>query len=234
MNKQIFLPGLRKQLKQLIEFTNVSGLNVLVIGASSVEIAEKFSTKTGKEVEMIVEDYDSLINSKIELSKDSKVNIKLMNFELTDYSDSQFDLIYAQASISTSRRNKIVKEIKRILKSEGLFSLGEIVNLQENAPPFVENIYSGSDLKPLFIDELETYYSTRDFQIVLKENFSATLHDYYSSNLEQLRKTIDELSDREKSYYKKLLNRLSHDSKAYLNQGADKFIGFEAMVLKKK
>ncbi len=60
-----------------------------------------------------------------------------MDFSITDFNDAVFDIVYAQASISSKMRNKIIKEIKRILKPEGILSVGEITSLKSSPPIFV-------------------------------------------------------------------------------------------------
>ena len=45
----------------------------------------------------------------------------MMDFDNTDFNAEEFDLVYAQASISLLNRNKIVKEIKRILETRWNF-----------------------------------------------------------------------------------------------------------------
>jgi hypothetical protein len=48
-----------------------------------------------------------------------------------------------------------------------------------------------------------------------------------------LKSSKSDLTQQEKSYYKKLLHKISHESNAYLNLGADKYIGFIALLLQK-
>jgi hypothetical protein len=47
-----------------------------------------------------------------------------------------------------------------------------------------------------------------------------------------LKQAIETLTEKEKSYYKKLLNKISHESNAYLKLGADKYIGYKLLILK--
>lgn len=230
---KILLPGLEKQLLFLKENINVGGLKILVIGAASEEIAKQLAKDSGTFIEMIVEDYDSLINAKLICSKSDNVNVRIMDFETTDFEDSVFDLVYAQASISDFRRNKIIKEIKRILKPGAVLCVGEVVKLAENPPVFVEEIFESSGLEPLFSENLKTYYEGRKFEITAEADFSETFIEFYSTNLKKLESSKKELTDEEKSYYKKLLNRISHESNAFLKLGADKFIGFKVIMLKK-
>ena len=48
-----------------------------------------------------------------------------------------------------------------------------------------------------------------------------------------LSKEIAELSDQEKSYYKKLLRKISHESNTYLRLGGEDFTGFTALTMRK-
>jgi len=205
----------------------------LVLGSQSVQIAEWLSEKSKNEVNLIVEDYESLLSAKIDLENSPFVNIKLMDFERTDFFAEQFDLIFAQASISNFRRKNIIKEVKRIAKQNGILCLGEIVKLKRNVPVFVKDIFNSADLDPLFIEDLEKYYTERRFDIIDKRDLSESLKDFYNNYAELLKAKSKKLSNSEKSYYKKLLNQINHQSNAYLKLGADKIIGFNTLLLKK-
>lgn len=153
MNKyhEIYLPGLNKQLQAFLGEQDVIDKKVLVVGANCAQIAKIIAEQTGGIVNVIVEEYDSLMNTKLDLEGDKKVIAALMDFEVTDFKKEEFDFIYAQASISNSRRNKIVKELKRVLKPDGIFCIGEVVKLEEDVPTFVQNIFESSDLAPFLI-----------------------------------------------------------------------------------
>jgi ubiquinone/menaquinone biosynthesis C-methylase UbiE len=155
-----------------------------------------------------------------------------MDFEITDYTNSRFDIVYSQGGIPDSRRNKIIKEIKRILKPEGIFCAGEMILFNNEVPQFIENIFESSDLSLFTAHELNKYYIERKFEIVEQLDLSSTLKNYYNTLKTNLEKKIFELEEREKSYYKKLLNRISHEANVYLNQGGDKHIGFQTLILK--
>lgn len=229
----ILLPGLDKQIKFLFERINVENLNSLVLGSQSVQIAKWLSEKSKNEVNLIVEDYESLMNSEFELGNSPKVNLKLMDFERTDFFSEQFDLIYAQASISNFRRKNIIKELKHITKRNGILCLGEIVKLKREVPVFVKDIFNSADLDPLSIEDLGKYYTERSFDIVDSSDLSESLKDFYINYAELLKAKSKLLSNSEKSYHKKLLNQINHQSNAYLKLGADKFIGFKTLLLKK-
>lgn len=230
--KHIHLPGSDYQLGFVLGNVKVVEKNILVIGSGSEEIAKTFLQEGADNVELIVQDYESMMNSNLMLADYEKITAKIMEFEFTDYDDNSFDLIYAQASISSERRNKILKEIKRILKPNGILAVGEIVKLKKDVPTFVKEIFDSSDLAPLFIDDIESFYIQRGWRVINKQDYSKSLKEYYSVNLKKLSGSVEELTDKEKSYYKKLINRISHQSKAYLKQGGDEYIGFISVLLK--
>ncbi len=230
---QIFLPGGFKQFRILKSKYILDGKSVLVIGAGSEHVAEKILDAGATSVQMIVDDYDSLLNSRLNLSKTSKVQIKIMESENTDFGSGEFDLIYSQASISTIKRNKILKEIKRILKPDGSFCVSEITTLQTKYPPFVKDIFDSSGIIPILHKEIDNFYTEKKFNIKYEEDISSSLRSFYESTIDLLKQNISSLNENEKSYYKKLLNKLSHESNAYLNLGADKYIGLKLLILQK-
>ncbi len=231
--KKFFLPGLDKQINFLLKNLSSKIESALVIGSASEIPAEIISKNFNCNVEVIVEDYESLLNSKLILSDSSKLNIRLMGFEATDFNSSSFDLVYAQASISSTNRNKIVKEINRILKPGGHFCVGEIVALNKSVPMFVQDIFDSSDLLPLFHNDLTKYYIERKFTLSGSVDLTNTLKEFFLLNADMLKSSKGDLTQQEKSYYKKLLNKISHESNAYLKLGADKYIGFIALLLQK-
>ena len=233
IKKQTLLPGLKAQLRFLKKNLSPVPENILVIGSSSEWIASEFARASSNNVNLIVGDYESLLNSKLVLGEESSVKTSLMDFEITDFDKESFDLVYAQASISLTNRNKIVKEIKRILKPGGYLCVGEIVSLRNDVPAFMRDIYDSSDLLPLFIEDIEKYYGERKFNIRAKQNLSETLKEYYIQSAGLLKDKTEDLTDREKSYYKKLLNKVSHQSNVYLKLGGDKYMGLVALILRK-
>lgn len=232
-NQQILLPGGFKQFRILKSKLDLSSKNVLVIGSNSEKIAGKMLENGANSVKIIVNDYDSLMNSRLNLGKDSKIAVKMMGFDNTDFGNEEFDLVYAQASISLTNRNRIIKELKRILKQDGTLCVSEITSLVKDYPVFVKNIFDASDILPLLNDKCNDYYKERKFSVLYEEDLSSSLTSFYENTATALDESFDHLTDKEKSYYKKLLNKISHESNAYLKLGADKFIGLKMMILKK-
>lgn len=232
-NQNIFLPGGFKQFRLLKGKYNISDKRVLVIGAGSEKIAEKMIDSGAASVKMIVNDFESLMNSRLNLSKESVIVLEMMEYDKTDFSNNEFDLVYAQGSISSFNRNKIIKEIKGILKADGVLCVGEITCLKKDYPVFIKDIFESSEIVPLSNDSCSTYYTERNFSVILEQDMSSSLKSFYETASSALEMSIEKLTDREKSYYKKLLNKISHESNAYLKLGADKYIGYKMLILKK-
>ncbi len=233
MYSNIFLPGTDKQIKLLLNQISLTDFTILLIGSGSEEISKHLISSGAAKVTIIVQDQESLITARFNLSGTNNVSVRLMEFDNTEFKDSTFDLIYAQASISTFNRNKIIKEIKRILKPTGYFCVGEIISLTISPPQFVKDIWSGSNISPLHQEEINKFYTNKNFEIIYEDDLSNTLQDFYQFSSNLLKERSNELSDDEKSYYKRLLKQISHESNAYLKMGGELHMGFKTLLLKK-
>jgi len=231
---KILLPGLDKLIKQVNNFLDIKNKNIVIYGVGAENAAIEFAKYAKTPVEIIVEDYEQFINSRLNLKKKNNVVCKLMDFAHTDYSNAQFDVVFAQASISSIKRKLILKEIKRILKPEGFLVVGEIVSLKQPVPKFVQNLFDAGNLAPLPIEQIQSYYEGKNWEILHFKNFSETLKEYFTASLKQLNKSVGNLTTKEKSYHKKLLNRIKHESNVYLKLGGNKYIGFVSLILQNK
>lgn len=231
----IFLPGTDRQSRFFIEKIDISGKKVVIIGPGTVEIAQKLSLAEPSKIIIIVDDYDSLITMRyrLEKSESKNVDVRMMEYDNTDFRNESIDIIYAQASVSAPARNKITKEIKKILKPEGIYCVGEVVMLRDDPPEFVKNIWDSSDIQPLHFESVDKYYEERGFEIIDKKDLSDTLKDFYRDSERMLEKESKDLNEQEKSYHKKLLKKISHESNAYLKLGGDSYMGFMAIIMRK-
>lgn len=224
----ILLPGGNKQAEHLFEKNLISGNNALIIGAGCESLALRLSEQF-TEVQIIVNEYKSLMQSRDRLQNADKVKIKMMDYAHTDFNDNYFDLIYAQASISVPDRKNIIKEIKRTLKNDGTVCIGEIVSLKEPVPTFVRDIWERSGLDPLPLSGINEYYENRGISITSEINLTATLKDFF----QKLRYEISKTSKDEKEANKKFYSAVKHEADAYLKLGGDKFIGFISFIMRK-
>ena len=229
----IFLPGSGKQFNHLKAKIILKDKDVLIIGSNSEKIAQMFLDGEANVVTIILDEYDSLMNVRYLLKNKEKISVRLMDSNSTDFNDAVFDIVYAQASISNKLRNKIIKEIKRILKPEGILNVGEITSLKSSPPIFVNDIWESGNILPINSDDVNKYYKERKFEVVDTLDLSAHLKDFYLESKKLLFNNIDSLSENEKAYYKKLLKRMSHESNAYLKLGGKDYMGFTSIIARK-
>lgn len=230
---KIMLPGLDKQIEFLHKHLDTTPSKVLVCGPESAAAAVKIRNVSKADVNIIVEDFDSLINTNLKLEGEPGIKSSLMEYSMTDFDDKNFDLIYAQASITNPNRNKIIKEFKRLLKPGGRICVGELVLLEKKTPRYIDNLFEYSQMQPLFVDELEKFYLERGFKIMVSKNLSSTLREYYIIISSELENSIKLLSEEEISYYKKLISKINHESNVYLHQNGEKYYGFKTLLLKR-
>ena len=232
----IILPGIDQQVRFFTEAVDLQNKRLLIIGPGTVEAAQMMSVFNPVKVIIIVDNYDSLLTERYKLEKNEikNIDIRMMDYTNSDFRKDSFEAIFAQASVSGSNRNKIIKEIKKILTEDGIFCAGEITKLKDNEPQFVKDIWQNSDLTPMKNDELEKFYSEKGFEIVAQKDLSFTLKEFYRESGKQLKATEANLRENEKSYYKKLLKKISHESNVYLRLGGDEYIGFTALIMRKK
>ncbi len=229
----IFLPGSGKQFNHLKGKVSLKDKDILIIGSNSEKIAQVFLDAEANAVTIILDEYDSLLKARYLLKNKEEISVRLMDFSSTDFNDDVFDVVYAQASISNKMRNKIIKEIKRILKPEGILNVGEITSLKSSPPIFVNDIWESGNILPLNSVDIKKYYEERKFEVVDTLDLSAHLKDFYLESKKLLVNNIDSLSENEKAYYKKLLKRMSHESNAYLKLGGKDYMGFTSIISRK-
>jgi ubiquinone/menaquinone biosynthesis C-methylase UbiE len=224
----IQLPGGIKQFEHLLELTSLKGNHTLIIGNGCESIARNLLSYF-QTVSIISDNYDSLMQIRMNLKNEDQVRIKMMDFAHTDFEEEHFDLIYAQGSISIPNKKDITKELKRILTSSGLFCAGEIVSLKEPVPGFVADIWERSGLEPIASSDLKKYYDAKGFEVLGEKDLSDTLKDFYGKT----QNTLSKVSKDEKEADKKYFSRMKHESNAYLKLGGDKYIGFKSLILRK-
>ncbi len=233
LTRPTFLPGLNEQVKFLTIKSDLKNKRCLVLGSSSESVAQQLAEASGVPADLIVEDYDSLINSRLGLENFPNVNIRLMDFEATDFNKAEFDLVYAQGTISDERRKGILKELKRISKPDAIFCIGEMLFKTDNPPVFIQDVFYSSGIEGLYLDTYQEYYKSKNFEIVETKDLSYTLNRFYKSMSNKLDESLKHLSEQEKSYHKKLIKKISHESNVYLDQGGEKYMCFMAMILKR-
>ena len=224
----ILLPGGNKQFEHLLEQNICAGVRTLIIGSgcelAAIELLEYYDNVT-----IISDDYDSVMQSRLSLKNEDRINVKMMDYAHTDFEAKHFDLIYAQGSISIPDKKDIVKELKRILSKQALFCAGEIVSLKDPVPEFVNDIWERSGLEPIASSEIKKYYEGKGFEVLSENDLSSSLGDFY----EKIKNAVSKVSKDEKEQDKKYFSKMKHESHAYRKLGGDKYIGFKSLIMRK-
>lgn len=165
----------------------------------------------------------------MKLKEKEKIKCKMMDYSHTDFDKDYFELIYAQASISVPERKLILKEIKRILKTNGVYCTGEIVSLKEHVSAFVKDVWKRSGLEPLASSEITNYFKGKGFTLISEQDLSYTLKEFYH----KIQDVVTKTGKQEKEENKKFYSGIKHESNVYLKLGGDKHIGFKSFIMRK-
>jgi len=233
LKDKVLLPGTEKQFAHLLSEADTRDKKLLIIGSGCEDAAVSIVAEC-KEVSIIVNNHDALINSRLRLKNNPAINVKFMDYEHTDFNSNSFDIVYAQASLSVSNRNKILKEIRRILFNDGILNTGEIFYPDESVPAFVSDVMSSENLQPLTEVKLINFYTERGFELIDEKDLTASLRDYYTTVENILADKKREHGEDELKPDKKMLGRIKHQANVYLKLGGDRFLGFRSFILRKK
>jgi SAM-dependent methyltransferase len=225
-SNDLLIPGGNEQFKHLLELKPSQCKNALIIGTGCEPIAKKLSNYY-EDVNIITDNYDSLIQSRVRVG--NKIKIKLMDYSRTDFAYDYFDLIYAQGSLTLPARKNIIKEIKRILSAGGLLCAGEVIILKEPVPAFVKDIWDRNGLLPLTSSQIVNFYLNNGFELISEKYLTKTLKEYYT----KVKNMISGISKSEIEENKKYFSQIKHESNAYLKLGGDKYIGFKSLIMRK-
>ncbi len=231
-NNYLLVPGSWKQFDYL-KSLNLNFSKILVVGSSLENVSIELKKIYSSEVETIVDNFDSLISANLILRKEN-LQAKLMDFSATDYQKEEFDLIFAQASISNNDRKKILKEFKRILKPDGILCIGEIVTIEEKIPTMLLDFLETSNLSTLTKLQVEKIYKELKLEIIDSKSVVNAFSDYFAATKLQFDSTKKSLNDDEKKYYKKIITRIKHESNIFTKFRGERFLDFEMYILKVK
>lgn len=227
----ILLPAFDKQLNFFLENIDPINSKILVIGYGAELISDKLSN--GNNVTMIVDDNEQLMLTRIKSPKNN-FTLKLMEFINTDFAAESFDFIFSQASITVRNRNKIIKEIHKILKPNGIFCVGEIVTISSSIPKIIQNIFETSNLYPIHLENFEKDYSEKGFKFLASINLSSELKYFYKIFEKETDKYFNSSLLDENRLMRKLNAKIKHEANVFLKMGGDKHIGFITALLERK
>ena len=229
----VLLPGLEDQILFLLNNVDVTDKRILIMGPGSLHIADKLLANGASAIELIIDDEELMLADRLQAKASEKLRIRYMEFFSTDFKDESFDLVYAQASVSTTKHMKILKEIKRITKPQGSICLGELVQLTKEIPASVRNVWERTKVRPHEIIKLQEAYASQGFEPVLETDLSFTMKFVYKKHLYTMNKHLPSMTEAEKKVYKKEIKTYRHEANMYLQFKGDNYTGFIVFLMRK-
>ncbi|MBD3410713.1 MAG: hypothetical protein GF419_10970 [Ignavibacteriales bacterium] len=230
--EEIFLPGGSRQFKQLRDRFDFRGKRAAIFGPAT-GAAERFVKRGVAEATVFVETNEELVESRLALADVARAEVRLASFTATAIDDGAFDVAYAQASIGDDRREDILKEIRRLLAEDGVLSVGDVVALRDDSPPFVSDLWKRAGLRPLPHNGFVTFFTDRGFEKIEADFSGDGLANYYRRSRTKLAEFKETVEPAEAKLLKKVFARAKREADAFLDHGGDKFATFALGVFKK-
>ncbi|MEN3038380.1 MAG: methyltransferase domain-containing protein [Candidatus Kryptonium sp.] len=163
---------------------------------------------------------------------EESVKIKLMSPISLDFKDETFDLIISEGILSQYKKSKVLKEFRRVLKNDSFIGIADFYWKKTPVPTYVKDAWyvEGGSIETL--EEKLKIFKEYGFEPILFEDISDELAKYYSkfrniikTTLKEWRFTKDEFKD---------VKKFKHEVSVFLEQGGDKWMGYVAIVAKKR
>lgn len=234
MKLSVLLPGMDDQFLWFSSLYDITGKTILVVGESSDGLAKFIEENFQAKIFFIVHEEDALFRSRLTLSANKNISVRLMDSSHTDFKDDFFDAVYAQASVTVKERKKIAKEFFRITKPGGVLCVGEMCNLKKDVPQVITDVWNRSSLAPMFVDELVPFYESVAWKFIESKDLSETLDVFYVEFEKKAARNLPNLPEGEKKLHKKFIHKINHEANVFLRHGGYKNIGFSAMLFEKE
>jgi SAM-dependent methyltransferase len=232
-NKSPFLPGGASPIKFFLKETLCSQKSLLLLGNGFAQIVPFVEDKGFSSISAASDDNTEIFEYKANTPKERQIHSLFVDYESLDYKKANFDFVFCQATLSKAGRAKMLKEIKRVLKPEGVLITSEIVCIKKPAPIFMNDIWIKSGQDPLFLDEFESFYTSRGFNLLGSADFSDDLDDFYIKYYKLLESNLKAMSAEKRIQFRKDFVQEKHEITTFVKGGALKLINFKTLILQK-
>jgi ubiquinone/menaquinone biosynthesis C-methylase UbiE len=229
----ILLPGLDDQLHFLTRNIPVQGRSVLIFGSGAEKVALSLIEEGCSSVQIITDNEELLVNSRLTLSGNEDVKVRFSEYSSLDFPDASFDLVFAQGTVSRPDRKKILKEVYRVLKTEGVFCPGEMTSVKGDIPPFLKSVFAANSMDILSVDSLSMIYKGEGFKVKAVKSLDNTLKEYYKETERALNRRLGKMTKEDQKNNKDMITRTKHEINVFLNLGGLKYTGFSSFLLLK-
>ncbi|MCC6549016.1 MAG: methyltransferase domain-containing protein [Ignavibacteriaceae bacterium] len=227
----ILLPGLDDQLHFFTRNIPVQGKSVLLIGSGSEKVALSLLEEGCTTIQIITDSEELLVNTRLTLSGNADIKARYSEYGSLDFSDASFDLVFAQGTVSRTDRKKILKEIYRVLKTDGVFCPGEMTSLKGDIPPFLKSVFAANNMDILSSDSLSMIYKAEGFKVKAMKSLDNTLKEYYKETERALNRRLGKMTKEDQKNNKDMITKTKHEINVFLNLGGLKYTGFSSFLL---
>lgn len=232
-NKSPFLPGGSAPIRFFLNEVQPHEGSLLILGNGFTEIVPHFLNTGFSPIHAASDDNTEIFGFKANTPKDQQVPALYVEYTSLDHKTESFDFVFCQATLTLGVRNKLVKEIKRVLKPGGHLITTEILCNKKPAPTFLNDIWADSGQDPLFTDDFEPYYTSRNFEVVKTADFTDELDEFYIKSFKMLESNLKSVSAEQRQKIRKEFAGEKHEITSLVKGGALKYMNLKTMILKK-
>lgn len=214
-------------------FPDLSKTTLLILGSGFTMLLPLFEKVGFGSIHAACDDNEEIFGYKANTPKEKQVPVLFVDYASLDHKPESFDFVFCQATLASGYRNKLIKEIKRILKPGGLLITSEVICAKKPAPTFLNDILSGSGQDPLYSDEFESYYTSRKFELLNSADFTDELDEFYITWYKKLENSLKSASSEKRQEIRKEFAGEKHEITTMVKGGALKFLEFKTRILRK-
>lgn len=220
----IMLPGTNDLIKYFVELVKPEAKKVLFIGAALAETAIELVEKFAIEPTLITNNEEELAMMRLSLGG-SAIRIIYMEYQSIDLPENEFDFVIAQVSLNHTKRRQYYKEIAKVLKPEGEFFLGEIVQ-KKSLDPIVSDLYTRSATDVIEREAVQSAVVERGFELLDSRESPTGIKDFYTLLKKKFDADMMKLDATDREFSRKDIIRVKHEINVFLKQGGARFVTF--------
>ncbi len=232
-NKTPFLPGGASPINFFLKKMPHEGKSLLLLGNGFPQLIPFVQNEGFSSIHSASDDTTEVFEYKANTSKNQQFPAMVVDYASLDHKSGEFDFVFCQTTLTKPVKTKLIKEIKRILKPEGILITSEIVCIKKPAPIFLNDIWIKSGQDPHYNDEFEPFYTTRGFNLIESAEFPNDLDEFYIKSYKILETNLKTMSAEKRVQFRKDFVQEKHEIVTMVKSGALKFLNFRTLILQK-
>jgi SAM-dependent methyltransferase len=232
-NKSPFLPGGASPITFFLKKIPHEGKSILLLGNGFSQLIPFVMHEGFSSIQSASDDNTEVFEYKANTSKNQQFPALVVDYESLDHNTGEFDFVFCQTTLTKPIKTKLIKEIKRILKPDGILITSEIICVKKPAPIFLNDIWIKSGQDPHYGEEFEAFYTTRGFNLIESAEFPNDLDEFYIKSYKILETNLKSMSAEKRVQFRKDFVQEKHEITSMVKGGALKFLNFKTLILQK-